>query len=159
MTVGAFHVRTIQLNHPGINLGYRFECAGGTFVILTDLAPIRGNHLGLGWAERASSNPSQFELDYQAGLVEFIRGADLVYHDTNFTDSEIEGHYHWGHSTPTYALELLAQVSASPVLVLSHHDPEHSDDFLDGFYEDARQRGKGMGVEVRIAREGGSFSL
>ena len=152
-------MRTCQLNHPGYDLGYRFEAPSGTFVILTDLAPIENNLLGAGMTEAAEGRQAQFEQDYYSGLVEFVRGADLVYHDTNFTDDEIEGRVHWGHSTPTHALALLSQLESPPGLILSHHDPDHSDDQLDAIYSATRSEGKSRGIEVLIAKEGGSFQL
>jgi phosphoribosyl 1,2-cyclic phosphodiesterase len=157
--IGAVRVKACQLNHPGINLGYRFEGPDGTFVILTDLAPIQGNILGHGMAERAEQRAKAFEQDYQSELIEFIRGADLVYYDTNFTDEEVQGRLHWGHSTPQHALDTLAELAAGPALILSHHDPNHSDDFMDGLYERTRAIGKTQHTEVLIAREGEGFTL
>ena len=159
VSVGQVRVRALQLNHPGVNLGYRFEAEAGSFVILTDLAPIEGNHLGLGMSERAESRARAFEQDYRSELVEFLRGADLVYYDTNFTDDEIEGRIHWGHSTPSSALSVLAELRDGPALILSHHDPNHSDDFMDEVYRQTRSRGREQRTEVLISREGASFEL
>ena len=38
--------------------------------------------------EQADGAEKRFEQDYYAGLVDFVRGADVVYHDTNFTDQD-----------------------------------------------------------------------
>jgi phosphoribosyl 1,2-cyclic phosphodiesterase len=158
--INGMRVLTIQLNHPGMNLGYRFEgSAGGSFVILTDLAPIERNYLGDGMQERAADGALAFEQVYTTGLLNFVRGADLIYFDTNFTDDEIEGKLHWGHSTPTTALQLLSQLDHPPALVLSHHDPNHSDDFMDQLYEHTRRQGKQHGIEVLIGREREGFEL
>lgn len=154
VNVGGVRVRSFQLNHPGVDLGYRFEAGGKAFVVLTDLAPVEDNLLGAGWAQQADGAVKEFERSYYEGLVEFVRGADVVYHDTNFTDDEIQGKVHWGHSTPTHALELMAQHDAPPALLLSHHDPSHDDDFMDGLVEATQKQGKALGVEVLVAREG-----
>lgn len=148
-----------RLNHPGVNLGYRFESQKGVFVILTDLASIEDNYLSQGMAKQAQDNPQKFEERYYHDLVEFIRGADLVMHDTNFTQDEIVGRRHWGHSTPEDALDLLSQLNAPPMLILSHHDPNHPDSMMDDIYQHTRQEGKRRGIEVMIAKEGGSFQL
>jgi phosphoribosyl 1,2-cyclic phosphodiesterase len=152
-------IRTYQLNHPGTDLGYRIETPSGTFVFLTDVAPIEGNHLGLGMKEAAADRRAAFEQDYYAGLVEFVRGADLVMHDTNFTPEEIVGRRHWGHSTPDDALKLVSSLDNPPAVVLSHHDPNRSDAELDAIYDATRRRGRAEGIEVLIAREGGDFIL
>ncbi len=152
-------VRCIQLNHPGMDLGYRFESARGAFVVFTDLAPIEDNILGLGMAERAAGNGSAFAQDYRAALVEFLRGADLVFYDTTFTEEEIAGKRHWGHSTPQDALRLLGELDAPPGLVLAHHDPEHDDGTMDEIYATTSRAGAQAGIEVFIAKEGGGFDL
>lgn len=155
-------VSCYQLNHPGINLGYRFESQKPkkrTFCVLHDLAPIKANYLGIGMADKASKNPADFEKKYYDGLLDFIKGSDLVLFDTDFTEKEIEGKRHWGHSTPQEALRLLSNFDEPPVLVLSHHDPNHTDTFLDEFYADSRREGKKMGIEVLIAKETGVFTI
>lgn len=152
-------VRTLQLNHPGYDMGYRFESALGTLVILTDLAPIWGNVLGAGMLQQADGDQRAFEQAYYSGLVEFVRGADLVYHDTNFTDEEFEGKAHWGHSTPAQALDLVSQLSQPPGLILAHHDPSHGDERMDAIYREAKRAGAERKVEVYVAKEGGSFLL
>ncbi|RLB53907.1 MAG: hypothetical protein DRI90_20735 [Deltaproteobacteria bacterium] len=152
-------VRCIQLNHPGMDLGYRFDSARGSIVILTDLAPIVGNILGLGMKERAADHPHAFEQDYQSMLVDFIKGADLVLYDTNFTEEEIVGKQHWGHSTPQEALQVLGHLDAPPGLVLAHHDPDHDDACMDEIYRLAGRAGGSQGIDVFIAKEGGSFEL
>ncbi len=157
--IGHITVSTLQLNHPGMDLGYRFETDRSIFVFFTDLAPIAGNYLGAGMTSRAEGREAAFERDYWASLVAMTAGADLVLHDTNFTDKEIEGHMHWGHSTPSQALELLAQHATPPALILSHHDPGHSDTDMDDIYELAKNQGKEHGVEVLIAKEGGVYQL
>jgi phosphoribosyl 1,2-cyclic phosphodiesterase len=156
--LGGVRVRTLQLNHPGIDLGYRFEDESGSFVVLTDLAPIEDNLLGAGMSDAAAGRARQFEQDYLSALCDFVRGADFVYHDTNFTAAEIEGRRHWGHSTPDDALALLGQHAAAPALILSHHDPDHSDETMDGIWAHTRRLGKERGIDVLIAAEGGSFS-
>ena len=47
LSVGSTVLKTMQLNHHGIDLGFRFEHDSSAFVFLTDLAPIKGNILGL----------------------------------------------------------------------------------------------------------------
>ena len=152
-------VQVLQLNHPGYDLGYRFEAASGTLVVLTDLAPVWNNVLGAGMRKRADGNRRAFEQAYYASLVEFVRGADLVYHDTNFTDAQFEGRAHWGHSTPTHALDLVSQLSQPPGLILAHHDPSHGDEQMDAIYLDAKRAGAARKIEVYVAKEGGSFAL
>jgi phosphoribosyl 1,2-cyclic phosphodiesterase len=109
--------------------------------------------------ERAGDHPHRFEQDYLATLVDFIKGADLVFYDTNFTEEEIAGKRHWGHSTPQEALRVLGHLDVPPGLVLTHHDPSHDDLCMDGIYAAVGREGAGRGIDVFIAKEGGSFKL
>jgi hypothetical protein len=46
--------------------------------------------------------------------------------------------------------------------MLFHHDPMHSDDFLDGFYREARDRWRGIGGDegaIELATERGEIDL
>ena len=156
---GDVEIRNIQLNHPGVDLGYRFQDDGASVIVLTDLAPIGDNLLGDGMALLAEDNPRAFEQDHYGALVDFVRGADLVLHDTNFTEEEIVGKRHWGHSTPDDALKLLSHHDAPPALVLTHHDPAHSDEIMDAIYDEAKRKGREMGIDVLIAKEGEVFEL
>lgn len=162
---GAVSVRCLQLNHPGVDLGYRFTSrsqgsgTSSSIVVLTDLAPIENNHLGHGMPQAADGRAPQFEQDYVSKLVDFIAGADLVFYDTNFTEDEIVGKRHWGHSTPQEAMRILSHLDNPPALVLSHHDPNHDDATMDAIYEATCLEGKAHGIEVFIAREGGVFEL
>ncbi len=153
------NVTCCQLNHPGINLGYRFESPTGIFCVLHDLAPIEANYLGFGMASEAASKPKAFETNYNAGLVDFIRDADLVLYDTCFTDEELEGKRHWGHSTATEAFKILEQHRHPPALILSHHDPNHSDAMMDAIYDAAKREGKKRNIEVLVAKELGVFKI
>ena len=107
----------------------------------------------------ASASELVCEQAYMNRLVNFTAGADLVVHDTNFTDETIEGRLHWGHSTPRHAMQLLSHHNDPSALVLSHHDPEHTDEMMDGIYMSARRLGQDMGMEVFVAKEGGTFQL
>lgn len=155
----SLEVSSMQLNHPGMDLGYRFESPSAVAIVLTDLAPIEDNHLGAGMAAAAEGAARAFEQDYYGALVEFVRGADIVLHDTNFTEDEIANRRHWGHSTPDEALRLLSHLDMPPALVLCHHDPDHSDATMDEIYEAAKKAGRRQATEVLIAKEGGVLQL
>lgn len=62
-------------------------------------------------------------------LLAFAQGSDLLIHDGQFTAEEYESRVGWGHSAIEAAMQNGADAGARR-LVLTHHDPEHSDDFL-----------------------------
>ncbi len=116
-------VKTQYLNHPALCLGYRVETDGVSVVYLTDHEPFSETL----W--RADAPPGRLESILHAGdrrHAEFMRGADLVIHDSQYTPEEYTSKKNWGHSTYEYAVELAA-AGAVRHLALIHHDPLHDD--------------------------------
>lgn len=64
------------------------------------------------------------------GLIELMRDVDLLVHDAQFTEAEYQQYYQgWGHSSIERAIQNAREAQAARLL-LTHHDPVHSDDFL-----------------------------
>jgi ribonuclease BN (tRNA processing enzyme) len=95
-------------NHPGGAYGCRIERNGKVLVICTDV-------------EHGE------EIDPQ--VVELSRGADLLVHDAQYTAEELRTHRGWGHSSFDQAMQV-AEMAGVKRLAMTHHDPEHDDDFL-----------------------------
>jgi phosphoribosyl 1,2-cyclic phosphodiesterase len=153
-SVGGFRIRSVQLNHPGYTLGYRIEHEGATVAIFTDAARIAAVQQGTGMAaEVARIGLAQFQARYHDRLVEAVKDADLLIHDSHFLEEEIVGKEHWGHST---ALDALALARAGSVrrLMLFHHAPEHSDADVDRKLAYTKAAAQGSGVQVSAASEG-----
>src|SRR4029453_3105421 len=91
----------------------------------------------------------------RTGLVEFLKGSDILILDAQYTDAEYDKHVGWGHGSVSSAV-LLALDAQVRRLLLFHHDPSHDDRMLDAMVDDARQliRERGKGLEVDGAREG-----
>jgi hypothetical protein len=70
-------------------------------------------------------------------------------HDCQYTDEEYPEHVGWGHSRLTDTLTFARNVSAERLL-LFHHDPLHSDDFLDAFHGTAIERWEALGGDPEL---------
>lgn len=122
LELGPARVRTLDLNHPGGNLGYRVECGGKSVVYATDVEHgCAGDH----------------------ELVEFARDADVLIIDAMYTTDEYLGRRGaskegWGHSTWESAVET-ANAAKVKKLVLFHHEPTRDDDAMDRFVEEVRK--------------------
>ncbi|MCP4402501.1 MAG: MBL fold metallo-hydrolase [bacterium] len=149
-----YNISTYQINHPGIDLGYRIEWGGKAIVILTDIAPIEGNHLGHGMRNFSAKDEQQ----YYHGLVDFCHDADLLLHDTHFDEDNIKGKESWGHSTEIMAV-MLALKSRVKTLILGHHAPEDSDMAVSRKLERARRVAEAHALEVIIPQEDDILSL
>lgn len=122
-TVGFHDFDGLRLSHPNGGYGCRLTNQGKTFVFLTD------NELG-------HQHPGGLARDEYLG---FCRGADLVLHDAQYTESEIKRTRTWGHTTFCEATDLAIEAGVKR-LGLFHHDPDRSDDDLDRQVEICRQR-------------------
>lgn len=103
--VGAYRVTSHALEHPGGCTAFRVAQGQRAFVYATDLE--QPDTLHPGW-------------------VSFVRGADMLIHDTMFTEDEIASRRGWGHATIDGALRL-AEAAGVARLVGFHHSPAHDD--------------------------------
>ena len=115
--IGSAVIRAASVAHRGPTLGYRVEADGSSLCYIPDHEP------GLG------ASLAELEEDWISGL-ELARDASLLIHDCQYTDDEYPDHLGWGHSRVSDALTFGRRARAEQVL-LFHHDPLHSDDFLD----------------------------
>jgi phosphoribosyl 1,2-cyclic phosphodiesterase len=138
-------LRTMRVRHPSYVVGYRIE-AGGHVVcfIPDDEVEGEGYSMGDGWRSK---------------LVEFVRGADVLIHDSMYTDEEYPAHRGWGHSSFEQSLRLAEEAEVKKLL-LFHHDPERSDDEIDAIVDRLREGAVGRSsTEVSAAAEGLEFTL
>jgi ribonuclease BN (tRNA processing enzyme) len=156
LSLGEFRVETVQLNHPGITVGYRIEADGCAVAIYTDTGRVREIRLGDGMG--GSRPDTGFSRAYLAQIVHCARQADVLVHDTYFLEHEMRGRYHFGHSTIEDALEVARQAQVKQ-LVLFHHHPQHSDAVIDEQLALARDLCRGEMLEITAAAEGSQWCL
>ncbi len=155
--VGGVRIRTQLLNHPAVTLGYRIEADGVSVMYVCDHEPF--------WETlwRSGATPGELDSILHAGdrrHAEFLRDADVVIHDAQYTPEEYPAKKNWGHSTYRYVTQICAAANVKR-LYLTHHDPTHDDAFLTQLEQQARVLAHSMGsfMEVHCAREGTEESL
>ena len=126
-------LKNILQNHPGGSYGYRIEVEGRIIVICTDLE--HGDTIN-------------------EDIVEFARDADLLIHEAQYTDEELLTHKGWGHSSFNQAIEVAERANAK-LLAMTHHDPDHDDEFLRKIEKQCQDRFK----DCVLAREGMSIEV
>ena len=139
---GPVTVRTAPMNHPGGCLGLRIEYGGVSFVYATDT--------------EHDSVSGELDLNLHALALD----ADALVYDAMYTQAEYAaGKVGWGHSTYEEALRM-GRAARVRQLHLFHHDPVHSDDFLDERLEVCRaQAASTPEMRVEMCREGGELLL
>lgn len=159
LSINGTIIKTYQINHPSIDLGYRIYSkeSGKSITILTDIAPIKNNYLSWGWKDHAKGIEKEFELNYLEGLYDFMKKSDLLIYDTHFTEEDIKGKEHWGHSTPELAIKQAIKTGCD-ALMLTHHNPDYSDEKLDYIYDRAKKFASNK-IELFIAKERGHLRI
>jgi phosphoribosyl 1,2-cyclic phosphodiesterase len=136
--VGQLDVRSDLVCHPGAALGYRIGEGESTVAYLPDHEPALGT----------PEFPREPEWTSGYALME---GVDVLVHDAQYTDEEYAMRVGWGHSTFAHTVAI-AELAGVGRLVTFHHDPNHTDAFLDVMHE--RLRAKGLPFELVAGREG-----
>lgn len=144
-------IETQYLNHPALTVGYRLEADGASAVYASDHEP-HDAHAGEGHAHIGEGG--------DAAHVAFIRDADLVIHDAQYTAAEYPEKIGWGHSTIEYAVDV-AMAANVKTLALYHHDPSRADDAVDRLISVARKRASEAGSKLNVvgAAEGNVIEL
>jgi phosphoribosyl 1,2-cyclic phosphodiesterase len=129
--IGSARIQAQAVNHRGPTLGYRIEADGLALAYIPDHEP------GLG-APLAS-----LDDEWISGFG-LAQGASLLIHDCQYTDLEYPNHLGWGHSPVSDALEFGQRVGAERLLMF-HHDPLHTDEFLDALAGEVIARWEAFG--------------
>ena len=148
LEIGSARITAASVAHRGPTLGYRIEDAGAALAYIPDHEPALGADLDTldpGWI-------SGFAL---------AQGADLLIHDGQYTDEEYAEHLGWGHSALSHSLAFARRTEARRT-VLFHHDPLHSDKWLDAHTARAaagwEERGGAAGA-IEVGREGTRYEV
>lgn len=148
--VAGVRIRCIEQTHPGRSFAYSFEKNGTKVVYATD------NELDLTLLDgpQAERHPERLRRLPQ-DFVTFCEGASLLISDGQYTDEEYPLKVGWGHARTSTVVDLAVQAGVEQ-LALFHHDPMHTDAFVDQKVEAARQRAAAHGAKLVIfgAREG-----
>ena len=126
-------IQVIKQNHPGGSFGYRIKDNDKCLVVCTDI-------------EHGESILPE--------IVEFCKDADLLVHDGQYTNEELESHRGWGHSSMDQAIEV-AKLAKVKKLVITHHDPAHHDVFLTKIEKECQKKYP----NCVLAREGMQIEL
>ena len=132
---GNIKITPCRLSHPGGALGWRFEFPDGkSLVYVSDNEPDKN----------------------RTKIIKWVKDADIMIHDAQYTPNEYGKHLGWGHSPYTYPIEIAKEAGVKK-LILSHFDPVHTDNFMDGILSKLKK--KRLGLKLELAHEGKTIKL
>jgi phosphoribosyl 1,2-cyclic phosphodiesterase len=138
--LGSAVVRAQPISHRGPTVGYRITENGRSLAYLPDHEPALGVDL------------EQMEPEWISGHG-VAEGADVLFHDAQYTPEEYNDRIGWGHSSVEHVVAF-ANVSKVGKLVMFHHDPLHSDAELEALAKRAGELWSGNGDGPALAYEG-----
>ena len=135
-TLGELQITWDEVWHPSGSTAWRLDYRGSSFVFTGD-------------------------CEVQQGCVQTIidlaQGADVMVMDAQYFPEEYNTRQGWGHSTPLDAINVASQASCGR-LVLTHHDPSHTDRRLGEKLALARQASPAE-LTVDLAYDGQEIEL
>jgi len=154
-TIDKVSVQACYACHPGICVGYRLNVAGRSLAFFPD------NEIAT--PEEAARDGGRVVIAAERSgsrLVEFIRGADVLVMDSQYTAEEYQKHIGWGHGCVDRVVELACDAGIKQ-LFLFHHDPNHDDAMVHQMVAHARQLAGARGSSLRVdgAREGVALGI
>ncbi len=141
---GPFLIQSNYIIHPGPTVGFRVTYRNAVFTFLPDHEPALGN------------NGIIKESRWISGY-DLAEGADILLHDSQFTPEEYSHKRGWGHSTINDAC-LFGSLTAVQRILLAHHDPSHTDTFLDEMFNSFK-KSAGTIPPASLAKEGTEIDL
>jgi len=119
-----------QVHHPGGSVRYCLHIDGKKIIYATD---VELNRIFKG--NSADHDTKTLAREY----LEFVHNADLLIADGQYTEEEYSSKAGWGHSSIPLLLDVAYEAQVKQ-LAIFHHDPQHSDKFLDAFWMENRSK-------------------
>lgn len=142
--IGHFSIMSNYIIHPGPTIGFRVTGRQAVFTYIPDHEPA----LGQNGMIKDNKWISGFDI---------AAGADLLYHDGQYSNTEYKYKQGWGHSSLDDAL-LFASLCKVKHLLIAHHDPSHSDEELNKIFSNL-QMNNNSAFKYEMAVEGMEFEL
>jgi diguanylate cyclase (GGDEF)-like protein len=119
--IGDCLVETQYLNHTAPTIGYRLTEGPTSVAYVTDHEPY--------WKSTGTDFHQPFQHPGDQRHIDFIRNADLLIHDAQYSDEEYKAKVGWGHSPIGY-VGAVAVAAGVGRIALTHHDPTHNDTWV-----------------------------
>ncbi len=127
--IGSIKIDCHYTYHPGTTLGFKIKIGPVVLGYITD------NEVLMGY----SGDPKLITHDHpmllpHLGFIEFFKGCDVLIHEAQYSQKVYTEKVGWGHSSIYNAATIVKYINPK-VWIVSHHDPEDSDEMIQKKYE------------------------
>ncbi|MFC3880211.1 MBL fold metallo-hydrolase [Algoriphagus namhaensis] len=143
-SIGSLNFKSGYICHAGPTLGFRVMDEHGTFVYMPDHEP------ALGSVDFPNSP------EWTSGF-DLAQGADLLFHDGEYTQEEYRTKVGWGHSSMEDAISF-GQICHVKKLAVFHHDPLNSDAKLEQIFSETIEKVQ-PNYKVILCKEGDIYNV
>jgi phosphoribosyl 1,2-cyclic phosphodiesterase len=143
--IGPFNIQSDYVIHPGPTVGFRVQHRQAVFTYIPDHEFALGCHIN-----------KVKNVQWLSGS-ELAKGADLLVHDAQYTPEEYNAKQGWGHSSMEDTIHF-AKLNDVKRLLLSHHDPMHSDEQLRSMENQLKEKYQST-IDFDMAVEGSVIEL
>ncbi|MCL2442814.1 MAG: MBL fold metallo-hydrolase [Treponema sp.] len=151
---GGLVITSKLLNHANSCMGYRICYKGNSIVTIYDHEPFHSLYTvspeDAGYNKEEARKAGITAAEENEKIRQFIKGADIVIHDAQYSQVEYLSHIGWGHCSYEHTVEAATGIDVKK-LVLFHHDPSHTDKFLK---QVGKKYSKNKKPKIIIAKEG-----
>lgn len=155
--IGSATVTPYLMNHPVIDFGYRIEANGKSVFFTGDHEPPLNIYEP---GEDGYAEYQTFVDEKASGILQAMRGVDVLIADCSYTEQEYATKKGWGHGTFNSCIRY-AQEAGAKVLFCTHHEPTRNDDALEAAFQQALVANppQAGGPHYRLAREGETYEF
>lgn len=155
--IGSATVTPYLMNHPVIDFGYRIEANGKSVFFTGDHEPPLNIYEP---GEDGYAEYQTFVDEKASGILQAMRGVDVLIADCSYTEQEYATKKGWGHGTFKSCIQY-AQDAGAKVLFCTHHEPTRNDDALEAVFQQALAANppQAGGPDYRLAREGETYEF
>ncbi len=141
VNIGPASITSFVLHHPGLTYGYRIEAMGKVILYCPDneifFVNQRIDAMREEFDEDEHALLEQMKEEQRGRVTEFMRDADILIHDAQYTPSDYQRKRGWGHScyrdTVTSAMD-----AGVKHLYLFSYDPSYDDAQVEDLHDRSR---------------------
>jgi phosphoribosyl 1,2-cyclic phosphodiesterase len=142
LRVGPASIEPFVVHHPGLTFGYRIRIGSRVVVFAPDSEIHLVDHAidarRAEFDEEEQALLDQLKEEQRGRVVEFMRDADILIHDAQYTPDDYQRKKGWGHSCYLDTVNTAAEAGVKQLYLFSY-DPSYDDDMVDRLHHNTRQ--------------------